>query len=711
MIRMSYLGVAVGLLLGVAACSSPGRNFGAAGAGGNANGGGGDAGSAGRSGNGGGNSGGAAAAGGRTDQAGGDAGAGAADMAGAAGSDETAGTAGAAGNGGLVNTAGTAGNGGMGNSAGTAGSGGTVNATGGGGTANAAGTAGVGGSVVTVVAIAQPALVAGKTGVPYAGTITASGGSSYLWSVASGTLPSGLSLQSTSSAAVKIAGTPSEAGQFPITLSVTDGTSRATVDLTLLITHRALFLSDRSATGVNELFLTEVGDTPPPAPTRLSASFPTGGGVSSYAWSPDGSKILYLAAQSAGGAAELWVVSVAAPGTAQRVSTIGMAVSQAVWFGAGNIAAYLTNVGEVRLVDLSGSSPSASKLALSGETSPVTGFLSPSPNGTSLTVSISHPGISTLTYVTWAAAALPTTVILDPGSPTNAPSYSYDGRLGAAASSSGGKFWDLSLAMPSLPSLGNNFSFSWSPNAESLLYARVSQMPEGLLRGTFDSGSLTSTLLVPSSACTGFNVRSWSPDGKHGVFGCGRDVRGISNVATATVGTDVSLLPTGFLANAFTDISTLGWSPDSQWIAWAADRDLNAQYDLFLLRWSAPGTAYKPYTSSAASGVTSAVFAQNSLSVAFVGSVAPQSSGGLYLAKLPASGAPPTASLLSGNAVVQNDIKWLPGSRMIAYRATVSGATQLFVIPVAVDGTAGSVIPISGLSGSGVTSYALSPTN
>jgi hypothetical protein len=138
---------------------------------------------------------------------------------------------------------------------------------------------------------------------------------------------------------------------------------------------------------------------------------------------------------------------------------------------------------------------------------------------------------------------------------------------------------------------------------------------------------------------------------------------------------------------------------------------VDARFDLYLLRWSAPGTAYKAHATSTGPGVATAAFAPNSQTIAFVGTISPQANVGLYLAPLPAKGAPPAATLVSEPAasIVQPDIAWLPGSRVLAYRATVSGANQLFAVPVAADGSAGSVVPISGASGSGVSSYQLAP--
>jgi Tol biopolymer transport system component len=662
----SFVGLLVVVSLGIAACSSSARDFDDAGAGA-------------------GSSAGGNAAGGRADSAG------------------NGGAARAGANNGIAGES-DAGSGGLG-------------APGGGdaGAADNAGAAGTGVIVDTVLTITQATLATGKTYVPYTSMVSASGGASYTWSLASGALPAGLSLQSTTSAAVKIAGTPSEAGQFPITLSVTDGSSTATVDLTLAVTHSVLFLSDRNATGVNELFLTDVGASTVPTPTRLNASFPTGGGVSSYAWSPDGSKVLYLATQSSGGAAELWVAPLATPGTAQRVSAVGAIVSQFVWLLAGNIGAYSTADGNTYLVDLSGPTPGASKIALSGSGTQLA--LLVSPNGKSLIVGSANDMVAAYTYVS-GTVDTPTAVFLNPGlnNMLNEPDFSYDGRFAAAESSNGCIWWDLSLTSPTPGALGpSDCSFLWSPNADAFVYAKLrnASPPTELFLATFNGGSLTSTALIADGACSSTAVAPWSPDGKNALFRCGADLRAISNVTTAAVSTDFSLLPSGFLANAFTDIESVSWSPDSQWIALRADRDANAQYDLFLIRWSAPGIAYRPHANSIAPGVATWAFAQNSQSVAFVGTISPHADAGLYLGNLPINGAPPTATLVSAatNSVVQNDINWLPGSRVIVYRAAVSGGTQLFEIPVTADGVAGAVTPISGLSGSGITSYLLAPSH
>ena len=628
---------------------------------------------------------------------------GASGMAGAAGDGEAGADEGGRGGRDAQSDAGSAGEGGSGGHDAEGGEPGHVDDAGSGGVAGES-------SVDTELEIATPNLDAGKTYVPFSGKVSASGAAHYSWSITSGSLPAGLALQGAQSATVTIAGTPTEAGQFPVSLSVTDGSTTKAVDVTLAITHPALFLSDRRIAGVNELFLAEIGGDSPSAPVQLSATLPSGGGVSSYAWSPDGSKVLYLAKQFSSAATELWVASLAAAGTAQRVSAPGVSVNLMTWLKSGSIGAYVTSTGDAYLVDLSGSTPGSSKLALSGPANPLE--LAASPNGTSLTIGTSDNTKGTVTYVTWTAGTPQAVKVYALPYSDSSLSFSFDGRFGLSTITGTKNCWDLSSASPTamaVPSGGSN-DFAWSPNTRTLLF----RGSDNASIATFESGSTSVTALV-QRGCSVY-PGSWSSDGKNVVVGCqafgtpyDANLRGISNVSPAAAGTDFSLLPSGF-SSEFTNLPAAGWSPDSKWIAFLADRDVDAQYDFHLVRWSAPGVPYRPYANSTSSAVTWA-FAQSSQSVAFVGTIAPQNNAGLYLSNLPASGAPSTAALISApaSAVVQTDIKWLPGSRVITYRAAVSGAAQLFAVPVAADGNAGSPVPISGVSGGGVSSYQLAP--
>lgn len=78
--------------------------------------------------------------------------------------------------------------------------------------------------VFPALSITPTALSNGRIGQPYTEQLWASGGSGqgYLWSVVSGNLPPGLSLGSGPSATSSIIGMPTQLGQFPFTVEVTD---------------------------------------------------------------------------------------------------------------------------------------------------------------------------------------------------------------------------------------------------------------------------------------------------------------------------------------------------------------------------------------------------------------------------------------------------------------------------------------------------------
>lgn len=363
---------------------------------------------------------------------------------------------------------------------------------------------------------------------------------------------------------------------------------------------------------------------------------------------------------------------------------------------------------DVYLTDLSSTAPTPGKLVLAGKGGPA--VLRASPNGTSVGIQLPATNANDIAYATWAATPTVVPLITVQGS---GPYFSFDGKYAVIFNGPGGYWFDLSLPMPTGTAISssNGIGISWSPNAETLFMATGAGPAYEFARGDFTTTGMTKTALASPMSCTSSPVR-WSPDGKNGLFGCSADLRGINNLPTAVAGSDFTLLPSGFLSKSYTDIPTSGWSPDSKWIALRADRDADMQYDLQLIRWSAVGTAYKPHANTMASGVSAWAFAQNSQAIAFVGTVTPQANAALYLSKLPASGAPSIATLVSSPAasVVQTDVNWAPGSRVIAYRAVVSGGTQLFAVPVSADGSAGSVVPVSGASGGGVSSYLLAPT-
>src|SRR6266404_2191366 len=123
----------------------------------------------------------------------------------------------------------------------------------------------------------------GQTGASYAATLTAQGGQApYTWSLTTGTLPAGLSLNSSSGA---ISGTPTiVVTSAPLTFTVTDSGSPAstkTVGLTLTISRPSLAITTTSLPNghVNTTYsatLSATGATAPYAWSLTSGTLPTG---------------------------------------------------------------------------------------------------------------------------------------------------------------------------------------------------------------------------------------------------------------------------------------------------------------------------------------------------------------------------------------------------------------------------------------------------
>ena len=89
-------------------------------------------------------------------------------------------------------------------------------------------------AILGALQITTAALPGGTLNTPYSQTVAATGGvAPYVWSVSSGSLPSGLTLSSSSGT---ISGTPTQAGSFAVTISVTDsGGKVVSQSLTIVI--------------------------------------------------------------------------------------------------------------------------------------------------------------------------------------------------------------------------------------------------------------------------------------------------------------------------------------------------------------------------------------------------------------------------------------------------------------------------------------------
>ena len=130
-------------------------------------------------------------------------------------------------------------------------------------------------AAVTPVQITTASLSGGQANSAYGATLSASGGTTpYAWSITSGTLPTGLTLNGSSG---QIGGTPTQAGTSSFTVQVKDSTSpaqTATKSLSIAITAVIPPVQITSAT----LAGGQVS-------TAYSASLAASGGTTPYSWS------------------------------------------------------------------------------------------------------------------------------------------------------------------------------------------------------------------------------------------------------------------------------------------------------------------------------------------------------------------------------------------------------------------------------------------
>ncbi len=132
-------------------------------------------------------------------------------------------------------------------------------------------------TVGTTLSITTASLPGGAPGAAYTASLTAAGGTPpYTFSLASGTLPAGLTLSN----AGQITGTPTTAGTSNVTFSVTDGTRTATKALSIVISAGlqlpAATLPDGTRNAAYSTTLTATGGAQPYTFTVTGGSLPPG---------------------------------------------------------------------------------------------------------------------------------------------------------------------------------------------------------------------------------------------------------------------------------------------------------------------------------------------------------------------------------------------------------------------------------------------------
>jgi len=207
-------------------------------------------------------------------------------------------------------------------------------------------------TINTAVFISTWWLIEGEQGISYSQILTATGGATpYTWSIASGTLPDGLGLDSSTGV---ISGTPTTDGTFPFTIRVTDsGGGTATADLSIII-NTAPTISTTSVPdgGVGVAYsqtLAATDGTTPYAWSIASGTLPDGlsldsssGVISGTPISPGTWNFTVQLTDSVGGAAtaDLFITISTAPiisTTSVPDSEVGVAYSQTLAATGGTI--------------------------------------------------------------------------------------------------------------------------------------------------------------------------------------------------------------------------------------------------------------------------------------------------------------------------------------------------------------------------------------
>lgn len=150
---------------------------------------------------------------------------------------------------------------------------------------------------------------------------------------------------------------------FPAAADVVFGRDSIQYDPT---STQLAFLADLETDQVDELFVLDPTRTLPATPTKLNATFPArAGGVETFVWSSDGTRIAYVGDQATAGRPALYLTDASAP-TGVRldtpVTTDDASIEQPRFIRGDTAVLYLQREGQVRrlhVVDVSGPNPGA----------------------------------------------------------------------------------------------------------------------------------------------------------------------------------------------------------------------------------------------------------------------------------------------------------------------------------------------------------------
>ena len=274
-------------------------------------------------------------------------------------------------------------------------------------------------NVGNAVTITSATLPNSLPNVPYSATLTAAGGSvPYRWSVLSGTLPPGLTLNSASG---QISGTPTTQGAYQFTVQVTDflsGTATKVFTVTIGTTQLQTITTTLPGASLGELYsqtLVATGGTQPVTAWSLIGNLPAGltlnqstGAITGTPTALGSFSFTIQAVDSVQQtASKRFTLTVASPVTISAsnfVATVGVAVSQTVT-ASGGVPPYAFSVP-------TGSLPGGLQL------DPTTGVISGTPNAAGpfqvILQATDADGRTANTKITIPVGSPPLTIVVPP---------------------------------------------------------------------------------------------------------------------------------------------------------------------------------------------------------------------------------------------------------------------------------------------------------
>ena len=336
-----------------------------------------------------------------------------------------------------------------------------------------------------------PAPPAGQVGVAYSNQLTVTGGTSpFTWSVSAGTLPAGLTLNSSG----LLSGTPTTVGSSTFTVRVVDGSGQsATQSVTLVVTDKPAAPAAPTATaGITSATVSWVAPANNGSAITGYVVTPYKAGVAQTPVSYDASATSRtLSGLTAGSSYTFTVAATNATGTSAP-SAQSTAVTPYALPGAPTISA--ATAGD-SAATLTWTTPSSNGSAITGYVvTPYIGATAQPTQTFSAATTQTVTGLTAGTAYTFTVAAVnqagtgPASAASSPVTPNNSPSLNFpappSGEVGVAYSNQ-------------LTVTGGTSPFTWSVSAGTLPPGLTLNASTGLLSGTPNaSGSASFTVQV-----------------------------------------------------------------------------------------------------------------------------------------------------------------------------------------------------------------------